>query len=288
MTTIPVSAPSSQVKRIGIMLCGLEKANLAALKFLVLQMNSLQRSFEYEFLPTDPTDELIKLLTARSVVNRKVVIDKAIPFTQRYQRFLENCIADYELQEDPPNYFILLTMARFSDNFYSMNRERLSVLALGHWQRYMAPPSILEFILTLILRESIAMASPSLRRSIHLGTKGCLMDFTPSLDEVRYKVLNAFICTHCRNAFTKDKLPQLADELVYVSNKQWLGKASDPTSPANVASKLGYNLFTTKGLEATPLERFMNSIREEGVKQIITIIGTVVVTILLFRLGLKS
>jgi hypothetical protein len=43
-----------------------------------------------------------------------------------------------------------------------------------------APPErfvILEFIITLIMRESIAFVSPSLRGSEHLGTKGCLSDF---------------------------------------------------------------------------------------------------------------
>lgn len=118
------------------------------------------------------------------------------------------------------------------------------------------------------------------------------MDFTSSLDEVRYKVLNAFICNHCRNVLTQDGLPHLPNELVHVLSKQWFGKTSDPNSPANIASKLGYDLFTMQGLEATPWEKFLSIIQEDGLKQLITVIGTIVgavlAGILLFRLGIKQ
>ena len=178
-------------------------------------------------------------------------------------------------------------MGRFHDDWYSMRQGRISVLALGNWKRFMAPPSLVEFILTLIIRDSVARISPPLRGSAHLGTKGCLCAFTPLLEKVRFKVPQGFVCSHCRNALQNDKLPALADELVYIAGKQWVGKPTDPQSPSGIASNLGYNLFITKGLKATPWENFLNLIQQEGAKQVIAIIGVVIGAFLVLRLGLK-
>ena len=287
MGDVTQTAAQQGVKRIGIILSGFEKANISALRFLILRMNALQRTFEYEFLPTNFEDGLINYLSSKSPVSRDSVKEEISSFIDRYQQFLERLISGYQLKEPPSDYFVLVTMARFSDNFYSTRRNRMSVLALGNWKRYMAPPSILEFILTLIVREAVASVSPSLRGSIHLGTKGCLFDFTPTLGEVRLKVLNAFVCNYCRNALQNDGYPTLADELVTVLGKQWLGKSTNPNSPAGIVSKLGYDLFTTKGLEATSWEKFVTLLQQEGVKQLITIIGGIILAGLLLWLGLK-
>ena len=193
----------------------------------------------------------------------------------------------YKIEEAPADYFIMLTKARFSDFYYMVREGNLSIIALGNWERSMAPPSILEFILTLVIREAVASASKSLSGSIHLGTKGCLFDFTASLDEVRNKVLNGFICRNCCKKLERDGFPDFAKELTPILQKKWLGKSDDPTSPAGVSLKLGYDLFTTKGAEATKWEKFLATIQDEGVKQLIKIAGGVIIAGLLFWLGWK-
>lgn len=274
------------VKRIGILLVGLQKTNLEALRYLVLQMNSLQSVFEYEFLPFEQDDEFVHALTV-SPLDRETLRPKANSFLERQHKFLEKSNAEFNLKEPPPQDFILISLTRFSDNYYSLRQDKLALICLGNWKRVMAPPSILEFILTLILRQSVSSLIPSLRGSIHLGTKGCLCDFTASLEDVRYKVLTGFICAHCRKAMQTDGFPQLADELVHVLSHQWFGKPDEPNTPANITHKLGYDLFTTKGFESTLWERFMDGLREEGVKQIIQIVGAVIIAGLLIWLRLK-
>lgn len=275
------------IKRIGILLNGFGNTNLSAFRFLVLKMNSIQSTFEFEFLPLDEKDAFTNNISSKSEIDREALKSDIPTFLKRHKKFLVNKITEYDLIEPQPDYFVLITMARFSDNFYTARKENLSVLALGNWQSFMSPPSLLEFIITLVLRESVSSISPSLRASVHLGTKGCLFDFTATLDDVRYKVLNGNICTHCRNALLKDKYPNLADELLYVLGKEWFGDPLNPMSPANITLKLGYNLFTTKGLEATTWEKFINIIQEEGIKQIITIIGGFILAFLIIWFGLK-
>jgi hypothetical protein len=273
-------------KRIGVLLCARD-VNEAALSFLVLCMNCQQESFQYEFLPPKPDDEFLNPLYGTAELHRDDVRAKARSFCQQYRDYLVDFSERYKLREPPPGYFVAITTARFTDNYYSMREGDLSIIALGNWKRGMAPPSLLEFVLTLLVREAVAAASRSLRSSIHLGTKGCLFDFTPHLSEVRQKVLHAFICAYCRAALEADGLPELASELESVLGRQWLGTPTEPSTPAGIASNLGYNLFVTKGLKATPWEAFKSTVRQESATQLVTVAGVLLVAVLLVVLGLK-
>jgi hypothetical protein len=68
----------------------------------------------------------------------------------------------------------------------------------------------------------------------------------------------------------------------------WLGKSSDPNSPAALTSKLGFNLFTTKGLEPGFWESISKAFQGEGVNELIKMLGAILLTILLIMLGLKA
>jgi hypothetical protein len=235
-------------------------------------MNCLQHSFEFEFLPTDPrfeveflpdecefplTDALndyCDMLSGKGLADRDLIREMTPEFLTSYRAFLQDWLDTFNIRESLPGHIVLVTLAKFSNNYYTLREPGISILALGNWERGMAPPSILEFIVTLILREAVAATSPSLRGSIHLGTKGCLLDFTVFLDEVRYKVLQGFICTFCRESLMRDGRAQLVDELMHILDKSWLGDPAKPTSPAGIVSNLGHDLFLTKGLKQTPGE----------------------------------
>jgi hypothetical protein len=276
------------LKRIGILFGRLDKLNLPALQYLILCVNSLQRTFQYEFYPCELEHDLLRALRSDGIVNRKELKEGIPAFLQSLREYLVQESATYDTQESPPDYFVIYTITRFDDEYYTTRRDGLSVIALGNWERSMAPPSILEFFLTLTLRESVAAVSPSLSGSIHLGTKGCLFDFTRSLDEVRQKVLHGFVCDFCRRALDADGLPDLPDELTRVLGKEWLGRPRNPHSPASVVSKLGFNLFTTKGLEPGFREKLMGTLKNEGVKELIKIIGAIALAFLILFLGLKE
>lgn len=281
-------------KRIGILLADMGKLNVPALKYLVLHMNTLQKIFEYEFLPVNFDDELLRKLTKYTSINRDGVEAEIPEFLNRYKRFLKEEIRSYELSDVKlsTDHFIIVSMACFEDNYYSSYKSDLSILALGNWKDSMAPPSLIEFILTLILRESVPIISPSLGDSVHLGTRGCLFDFTASIGDVRLKVLNGFVCSYCRAVLEADGYGLLANDLVYVLQKSWLGKSTDPNTPAGIATNLGYDLFLTKGLKATAWESLMVLLQQEGMKQLIAILGAIfqfiLIALLILWLGLKK
>lgn len=275
-------------RRMGILLHDLKKVNIPALKFLILQLNSLQNVFEYEFLPCDAEDQFIKMLTPDTPMDREKIRPDIAGFLNRYHIYLNQQVKNYRLSEEPPDYFILITLVKFSDEYYSMRQKGLSVLALGNWEREMSPPSILEFILTFTVRESVASISRSLRGSIHLGTKGCLCDFTFYLEDARFKVLQGYVCSYCRKALETDGYPTLANDLTRILSKQWMGRTSNPSSPAGIISNLGFDLFLTKGLKPTVWESFLSTIQEEGVKELIKLIAAFILAALIVWMGFKQ
>jgi len=210
-------SPPQEVKHIGIILADMGKVNVQVLKFLVLHMNTLQQTFEIEFLPTHPQDPLLKILSQYVSVDREEVRQAVRPFLDRYRHKTQVEIDKYKIRDTsfPMGRLILITLSCFTKNYYNLREHGLSILALGNWKSWMAPPSIVEFILTLVLREAIISVSPTLQGSVHLGTKGCLCDFSASLDDTKLKVLNGFVCSYCRAALQTDGFAILADELVH-------------------------------------------------------------------------
>src|SRR6266496_1952051 len=171
MTESTEVSTKRKIKRIGILLADLGKLNVIALKFLVLQMNTLQHTFEYEFLDVDLEDVFLRKLSYEAHTNIAEVNHGAPLFLRRFQKFLDDQISRYGISESPPDYFILVTLASFNNDYYTWHISNLAIVALGNWKRRMAPPSIVEFIITLIIGESLASIAPSLKSSTHLGTK---------------------------------------------------------------------------------------------------------------------
>jgi hypothetical protein len=268
------------------LLCA-SKINAEAARFLVLAMNQEQDAFEYEFLPIDTGDEFLIPFCSDSALDHAAVRNDVIPFLSRFDAYLRGQAAYFGLQEGPPDYFVLISTATFTNNYYSLREGRLGIIALGNWKRFMAPPSLLEFVLTLLIRESVGAMSQSLRAPVHLGTKGCLFDFTPSLQDVRGKVFNGFICAHCRAALAAEGLSDLTLQLERLLRRKWLGRPTDPETPAGIAFHLGYDLFVTKGLRATPWESVKSTARHEGTKQLATVLGAALIAMLLLILGLR-
>jgi hypothetical protein len=120
---------------------------------------------EYEFFPTTPQDDFCLMLSDKAPVDGDRIRTEAPFFLRNYREFLGQEMTIFRIKEPLPNHIVLLTFAHFHNNYYTLRLKGLSILALGNWERYMAPPSILEFILTLILREAVAVVSPSLRGS---------------------------------------------------------------------------------------------------------------------------
>jgi len=275
-------------KRIAIILGkDIDHKAVPALKYLILHLNCLQSYFEYEFPPIFE-DEFLDEISHGQEIKRQPFKKSLGAFMDRYKNYLENMRVSYKLQktEGLPEYYIFLNMIKFDDQYYLTGIPRVGVIALGNWERLMAPPTLLEFILTTIGIESVYLLDGGEGLS-HLGTKGCLFDFNPELNNARYNTLQSFICDNCRNELSGN-YPGLCDQLVQVLEKKWMGNASDPSSPAGIIANFGYDLFYTKGITPTWKEYIMSTLRNEGIKELLKLIAAILLAAALFFLGLKK
>lgn len=276
--------------RIGVLILNLEgESARRALSYLVLYLNRLQKFFEYELLPAEPGQHpLLQILNTRGPINRKDTKASFFSgFHKEYAAAQDIYLTSYKIKEPLPDRFVILCDAVFNDGYYLTGNEHLQVVALGNWKKEMAPPSIVEFFLTLLVRSSINLLSREMR-SKHYGTKGCLQDFNAHLGDVRLKVLHAFICSSCRE--TLELHPEtrgLSDALMRVLDTSWLGSSTDPMSPAGIASKLGYDLLIVRGRKPTFFESATSTLREDGVKETIKLLTLLLGAALLAWLGLK-
>ncbi len=274
--------------RLGIILVGKE-LNSPALKLLILGMNRIQTHFEYELFPEPTDDQLLNELTRSRTLDRRTIRGLAIGFPDRFKPALAQRIKAYEPTDARvPDYFVVVSLARFADNYFNLREQGITVMGLRNWRRSMAPPSLLEFVQALIVRESVSSVCPALRGSIHLGAKGCICDFSPSLQDVRLKVLSGFLCSYCRNELEIAGLPLLATEVQYVLSNKWLGDLRRPASLASTLAKFGVDLFGTKGLTPTLWEKTIKMLQEDGIKELLKVIYAIILAGLIFYLGWKG
>ena len=275
--------------RVGVILAALGKLNVTALKYLIVHLNTLQTSIEFEILSPNPEDELLVTLGEGKVVDRDKCRSMLPDFRERMNRFIAAEQKTYDLADQSfPDNFAVISLAKFSDEHYGLKEKHIHVQAWGNWERHMAPPSILEFIVVLLMRQAASFAVPSLSKSLHLGTKGCLFDFTSELTEARYKALQSFVCSTCRSRMQESGAVHLADDTTHVLDFSWLGATSDPHCPAGIVAKLGYDLFLTKGIQPTFWENIRSILRDEATKEIIKLVFAILLAALLLRLGLKE
>lgn len=274
--------------RIGVIVPLRPKLNRSALRSIVLAMNKEQGMLQFEFYDPDPECPLVMMVSGRNLVDRMKLKELLPGFVRDLRDDLAARRGWFGLAEDVPERYVIVSQCIFTDNFFSTRKGSCSVLALGNWRRHMAPPSLFEFVQVLLVREAVAALCPSLSGSVHLGTKGCLMDFTPSLSEVRQKVLAGYICRYCREQMLADGQPQLPDVVSSLVDRQWLGSPADPRTPAGVAANLGVNLFVVKGLRATAYEKILTTLREESIKQVAVAAGLVLAAAAIVLLGIKS
>lgn len=288
--------PPIEPRRIGVLLLG-ELDEIPALRMLVLHMNSLQREFLFELLPVFEEIELLKIAKDRGVELELERLNAAQAcFYDQYTARLTSDEERYSCRRHERLGYVIASLASISGNYY-LNEgpdvppesvgNRTMFMALGDWEKYMAPPSIVEFALTLLVASVGFLLEGRNPRSRHLGTRGCIFDFTAELKDTRYKVLSGIICPDCASLVGEQASETASKALQLLARRDWLLTPPGPLSPASTAAALGYDLFITKGLTPTAWERLRARLAEEGAKQVVGVLALLVGTALLVWLNLK-
>ncbi|MGF6774899.1 hypothetical protein [Paraburkholderia sp. GAS334] len=291
--------PTPRAVRIGVVTDALGKGGSAALRFLILQLNCVQGSLQFELVPAPENDALISRLKEASLPwplkkrwsREEIKNERALElFGGRMQKHLEKLTS--ECKEPPVSKFVVLSTASLTDNRHSIRKPDgaplVALIALGQWERTMAPPTEVELFLALLLRQASALAVPDLDHTMHFGSKGCLFDYNQELRDVRNKALGGFICDFCNEAISSSAYPHLGDDLRKALSKAWLGAFDDPHSPAAISAKLGHNLFINKSLNSTVWESIRAALPAESLKGVYAVVGGLLIAWGGYQLGMKQ
>ena len=290
----PLSAPAPL--RAGIYLAGIERRTGIALRYLITHLNTLQRSFEFEFFDPKPKSaaeagapcepDLIDRLASDGELDWAADLEPlALDFAREQRAWIVASAKDFGIRAAPPDIYIIVCTARLASGFYAVTAGKTEVLALGNWKHAMAPPSLVEFVMTLVVRVAAGWAGPKVEQSMHLATKGCLFDFNEDLGTVRLKVLNGFICSSCEQALAKSRRATLLEDLRAILGKSWLGKTEDPLTPAGICRKLGYDLYLTKGLQPSRWQSVATQLQGSLVSEVVKLAGVAALAGIAFLLG---
>ncbi|MCU0288573.1 MAG: hypothetical protein MUF15_19550 [Acidobacteria bacterium] len=275
--------------KIGILLSPLKSAKLeSALKYLVLAQNTVQKSIEFIFLPVQTESDFLDYLASKKPISYYRVKKDAGIFLNNYWNWVASETLGYNLAPEERIPVIFISNAAFDNEYYADGLDDWGIIALGNWKRYMSPPSILEFFMTLIVERSVKFICGKNWARDHLTTKGCLFDFTSDLEDARYLILTGFICNRCRKILSELFSEEFIHDIELLISKKWIGSREEHTSIATNTKKLGYDLFLTKGIKPTIFERLAILLEEEGVKTILQILASIAIAGLLVWIGLKG
>ena len=214
------------------------------------------------------------------------VSEKADDFISFIEQQSAESARSYDLPVDHVDMFVILTSARLSDNFYLVGRNNWAVVALGGWHSEFAPPSIVEYYLSMVTVSAIDAASVNLER--HFLTRGCSFDFNASLSDTRFSVLSGNICSECQAKITAKCGGQFTQDALMLLNRDWLGDADKPLPAAVTVKKLGFDLFRTAGVTPTLKERLLTAFEQEGLKNALSITFQLLLAAAIVVLGLKK
>ncbi len=274
--------------KVGVILAPGFAQELAALKFLILHQNTVQRSVEYQIFPVPDNWALGSLLATKGSLERRAVEQEMKSTKAPYMEWLREVSGEYRADLEEPDAMAIVSMATFADNYYTTWVGNWALLALGNWKRHMAPPSALEFIQSFLVNVAVDVACGKKWPRRHLGTKGCMNDFTALLDDARFGVLTGFICHRCETWIADTCSERFLADVQTLAKLPSLGDASSPTVAAHIIKNLGFDLFRTRGIRPTAWERLRDFLEEEAIKALFKILGAVLLAGLLVWFGFQE
>jgi hypothetical protein len=273
--------------RVGVVFAAFPAKDLTPYKYFLLVLNRLQRSCEFELFDADENDEFVRLL-ADGAVDADEARKGIKAFGARLRAQIDLAIHAHDLAVEQPDQIILVTGVTLSDHHYLIRRGRTTMLALGDWEKSMAPPSLAEFLQLLVLRAPYSAIEGEVWNGIHLGNRGCIFDFTENLENTRFIALAGVgVCSKCAAALEHDGFPNAAVEIQRIAGRDWRGDRATPGTPTNIMERLGYPLFLTKGFEPSSRERLRLLFTDEAGKELVKLVFLVLVAGLCFLTGWK-
>lgn len=270
---------------IGVVFASMEQKTQEILSYLITYQNTLQSSFEFRLISYPEDDPLVDLLRQKPGPTHDEAATKADDFAVRVNAFCAKGANSFGLQTERIDKIVLLTNTRFRDNYYYIGGPAWTIVALGGWQKQLAPPSIVEYYLSILVTAALDDLGADIKG--HYLTRGCNFDFNVSLGDTRLSVLSSYICPDCAAKIEDKAGKKFVSDALILLKREWLGDSNKPSPVANAVKKLGFDLFHTTGVKPTFKERLVTAFEQEGLKNVLSFTFQLLLAIAVVVIGLK-
>lgn len=169
---------------------------------------------------------------------------------------------------------IVITETPLEGGYISTSHNDLAVVTVAGWQKTLAPPSALEFLLLSVERLAARITISGSLVS-HYPTRGCVLDFTANVADFKSAILVGYVCNDCSELFNRHLSDDEFKDFQQLISHSWLGNVNDAGSVAsNLKRVFNYDLSRTKGVSPSGVARLMDLLwSTETLKLVYTIIG---------------
>jgi len=231
-----------------------------ACKYFVLNLNKIQKCFEFEFPEVEQKTSYFLPKTGS--------LEKRDIFT-KFSEMINQLKREGNLQVEP-DLFVGITSVKLTKNFFWTVEDNFSVITTVDWEKLFSPPSVFEYLTHCIIGSVIQMAHPLV--GSHHETRGCLLDFTLFKRDDKVSILLGYICDSCIYNIEKFLGKDIVDCIKSMCSRNWIGEIEDPDSVAHGMKKFfKVDLDKDTGFYKTPWEKIKESFIELP-KEIILIV----------------
>jgi hypothetical protein len=256
-----------------------------ACAYFILQMNSIQGTFDYQVIAFD-FDRALEEVQRQDIVDW---FDEEVKNFESTQK-----TGTYKI-----DYWIGITSKNVGKNWFFQTRRKddaksgkfVGIITSDTWEKEYSPPSLFEYLSITVSILSMYALNDEFKGKIYehseLKTKGCIFDFTRWKADRRIMIANPNLCAICRERMSelneiiehKTKYYNLLDDVKHIISRKWMGSLDLIDSPIFNLNKLyRYNIDRNSGFNKGFWEKMRDSIVEKTAEWTIGTVITAVIT----------
>ena len=104
-------------------------------------------------------------------------------------------------------YTIYITEKPFSDNWFSHEDYKYSIISIDSWELLFAPPSLCAYLVYQIAQATVSfeadLSETMEMRMVHDRAEGCMFDFCFNKPDIKLGMIAGTICPQCRGVLLR-------------------------------------------------------------------------------------
>jgi hypothetical protein len=217
--------------------------NEYAFKYFVLSLNKFQSTYEFYF----PHIQGIE-------------IPERLNYPEDWIIEIDKTLSEKKINF---NYYIAIVRNELKNSLFAWPDLNGAIITTNHWQKYYAPPSLFEYLISIIYycliysRKRISDFNPSeslldVMFDVHPETFGCYADKAIDRKDNRIDVALGYFCDKHKEQVISFYGEDYYQEVISILERKWVGDLETKNSIAyNLKHYFSFNIFKDSGFNKT-------------------------------------